>query len=57
MIHTSDWVEPPSSLPKVTTIHDLVPLVLPQFTPKIIVETHKERLKWVEKESKNNCSE
>ena len=52
MIHTSDWVEPPSSLPKVTTIHDLVPLVLPQFTPKIIVETHKERLKWVEKESK-----
>ena len=52
LIHTSDWVEPPSSLPKVTTIHDLVPLVLPQFTPKIIVETHKERLKWVEKESK-----
>lgn len=52
LIHTSDWSEPPSKIPKVTTIHDLVPLVLPKFTPKIIVETHKRRLEWVEKESK-----
>ncbi len=52
VIHTSDWSEPPSKIPKVTTIHDLVPLVLPMYTPKIIVETHKQRLKWVEKESK-----
>ena len=52
VIHTSDWAEPPSALPKITTIHDLVPLVLPKFTPKIIVETHKDRLKWVSKESR-----
>jgi glycosyltransferase involved in cell wall biosynthesis len=52
LIHTSDWSEPPSKVNKVTTIHDLVPLVLPKFTPKIIVETHKQRLNWVEKESR-----
>ncbi len=52
LIHTSDWTEPPSRINKITTIHDLVPIVLPRFTPKIIVETHKERFKWVEKESK-----
>ncbi len=52
LIHTSDWAEPPSKINKITTIHDLVPIVLPRFTPKIIVDTHKERLKWVQKESK-----
>lgn len=52
LIHTSDWAEPPSIFPKVTTIHDLVPLKFPKVTPKIIVETHKNRLKWVAKESK-----
>ena len=52
LVHTSDWSEPPSKINKITTIHDLVPLVLPKSTPKIIVETHKERLKWVEQESK-----
>jgi len=51
LIHTSDWAEPPSSSKKITTIHDLVPIVLPRFTPKIIVDTHKERLKWVQRES------
>ncbi len=52
LIHTSDWAEPPSNLPKVTTVHDLAPLILPKFTPKIIVETHRRRLKWVAKESR-----
>jgi glycosyltransferase involved in cell wall biosynthesis len=52
LIHTSDWAEPPSSLPKITTIHDLAPLLLPRFTPKVIVEAHKRRLKWVKEESK-----
>lgn len=51
VLHTSDWSEPPTNLPKVTTIHDLVPLVLPKYTPRIIVDTHRERLKWVKKES------
>lgn len=52
LIHTSDWAESPSTVSKVTTIHDLVPIVLPRFTPKIIVDTHRERLTWVQKESK-----
>ncbi|WKZ25961.1 MAG: glycosyltransferase family 1 protein [bacterium] len=52
LIHTSDWAEPPSSNIKITTIHDLVPIVLPKFTPKLVRETHRERLKWVQKESK-----
>ena len=52
LIHTSDWAEPPSIYPKVTTVHDLVPFRLPKITPKVIIETHKERLKWVIKESR-----
>jgi glycosyltransferase involved in cell wall biosynthesis len=52
VIHTSDWAEPPSRFNKVTTIHDLVALKFSKITPKVIVETHKERLKWVYKESK-----
>ena len=52
LIHTSDWTEPPSSFTKITTVHDLVPLKFPKITPKVIVETHKNKLKWVSKESK-----
>lgn len=52
LVHTSDWAEPPSKISKITTIHDLVALKFSKITPKIIVETHKERLKWVSKESK-----
>jgi len=52
LIHTSDWAEPPSKINKVTTIHDLVALKFSKLTPKIIVDTHRERLKWVYKESK-----
>lgn len=51
LVHTSDWAEPPSLFPKVTTIHDIIPLKFPRITPKIVVETHKQRLKWVLKES------
>lgn len=52
LIHTSDWAEPPSGINKVTTIHDLVALKFSKITPKIIVETHKARLKWMNRESK-----
>lgn len=52
VIHTSDWAEPPSKAFKVTTIHDLIPMKFPRLTPKIIVSTHTERLKWVARESK-----
>lgn len=52
VVHTSDWTEPPSNLNKVTTIHDLVALKFAKITPRVIVETHKQRLKWVHDESK-----
>jgi glycosyltransferase involved in cell wall biosynthesis len=52
LIHTSDWAEPPSAFPKVTTIHDLIPLKFSKITPQVIVSTHKDRLTWVAKESK-----
>ena len=52
VVHTSDWAEPPSKLNKVTTIHDLVALKFSKITPQVVVETHKARLKWVNKESK-----
>jgi len=51
VLHTSDWTEPPSKLPKVTTIHDLAPVLLPEFTHPKIVEVHKRRLFWVTRES------
>ena len=52
VVHTSDWAEPPSKMNKVTTIHDLVALKFSKITPQIVVDTHKQRLKWVSKESK-----
>lgn len=48
VVHTSDWSEPPSRLPKVTTVHDLISLLYP--TNKIH-GTHRRRLTWVSRES------
>jgi glycosyltransferase involved in cell wall biosynthesis len=52
LVHTSDWTEPPSKLPKVTTVHDLIPFKFPQTTTESIRNTHKKRLAWVMRESK-----
>lgn len=51
VFHTSDWIEPPANIPKVTTIHDLLVLKHPSFFPQEIVQTHKKKLAWVKKES------
>ena len=55
VLHTSDWTEPPSRAFKVTTIHDLAPILHPNLFPRDtirdIVQTHKLRLSWVKKES------
>ncbi len=51
LIHTSDWTEPPSALPKVTTVHDLIPFKFPHTSHQSIRNTHKKRLNWVIKES------
>lgn len=51
IIHTSDWAEPPSKIPKVTTVHDLVPFKYPQTTTTSVRAAHKKKLAWVARES------
>lgn len=51
VFHTSDWTEPPSKFPKVTTIHDFAPLKFASDTNPRIVSVHKRRLGLVKKES------
>jgi len=55
LIHTSDWLEPPSNFPKVTTVHDLIIYRHPESFQKRgghdIVLNQKRRLEWVKKES------
>ncbi len=51
VVHTSDWAEPPSKIPKVTTIHDLAPINYPGETHPKVVSAHKKRLKLVKAES------
>jgi glycosyltransferase involved in cell wall biosynthesis len=50
VFHSSDWSQPPSRAFKITTIHDLVPLLFPKETHPRIVAAHKARLYWVKKE-------
>ncbi len=51
LVHTSDWTEPPSKLPKITTVHDLIPFKYPQSTTSGIRNAHKKKLAWVIRES------
>lgn len=50
VFHSSDWIQPPTKVKKVTTFHDLVPLKYPQWSHPKIVAVHKRRLKLVERE-------
>jgi len=50
VLHSSDWIQPPTAAKKVTTIHDLVIYKYPKYSHPYIVETHKRRLYWVKKE-------
>jgi glycosyltransferase involved in cell wall biosynthesis len=50
VFHSSDWTQPPSRAFKVTTVHDLVPIKLPQETHPKIVKTHKARLGLIKEE-------
>jgi glycosyltransferase involved in cell wall biosynthesis len=51
ILHSSDWTQPVTSAIKVTTIHDLAPIKLPEYTHPKIVSVHTRRLKWVKKEA------
>ncbi len=45
VFHTSDWTQPPTLHAKtVTTIHDLVPLLFPQWSNPKIISAHKHKL-------------
>jgi len=47
LIHSSDWAEPPTRLPKVTTVHDLSFMIDPNYTHPKVRQVHKKRLYWV----------
>lgn len=50
IFHSSDWTQPPSKARKVTTYHDLVPIIHPEWShPKIVAVAHR-RLELVKKE-------
>ena len=55
VFHSSDWTETPSSAFKVTTIHDLGPILYPGLFPRDlvrdVVKTHKRKLSWVKEET------
>jgi glycosyltransferase involved in cell wall biosynthesis len=52
IFYTSDWVEPPTSkAKKITTLHDLSILTVPNTFDTKIVSVHKRKLKWVVRES------
>lgn len=52
IFYTSDWVEPPAlRARKITTIHDLSVLIVPETFDKRIVDVHTRKLEWVKKES------
>lgn len=50
VFHSSDWVQPSSKAKKVTTYHDVTPLIFPKWSHPKIVEVHKRRLGIVERE-------
>jgi glycosyltransferase involved in cell wall biosynthesis len=54
VFHSSDWTQPGSKAFKVTTIHDLSPLIFPETAAKDglrdVAKTHSSRFGWVKKE-------
>ena len=52
VFHSSDWTQPPTrNAKKVTTIHDLVPILYPKESHWNVVRAHTKRLEWVKKEA------
>jgi len=50
VFHSSDWTQPLVDAFRVTTIHDLSPIIFPKDTDPRVVSVHKRRLSWVKKE-------
>jgi len=52
--HTSDWTQPPTIKAKtVTTVHDLVPFLYPQWSNQKIILTHTRKMRLAQKEAKH----
>lgn len=49
--HSSDWIQPPTKAKKITTVHDLTPILFPHWSNPKIVDVHKRRLKIIESEA------
>lgn len=52
LVHTSDWAEPPSSVPKVTTVHDLYAYRFPKLMNRAVAEVHRRKISRVIQESR-----
>src|SRR3972149_10873822 len=52
VFHTSDWTQPPSDAPKVTTVHDLVPVKFPKLTHPRVASAHGKAFTWLKKEAR-----
>lgn len=50
LLHSSDWIQPPTGARKVTTIHDLVVMKYPETSHRAIIANQMRRLAWVKKE-------
>ena len=50
VFHSSDWAQPDSNAFKITTIHDLVPILFPKLSHPRLVSVHTRRLARVKSE-------
>lgn len=48
VLHTSDWTEPLTTSAKVTTVHDLSPILFPEVTPVSVKNVHERKLNLVQ---------
>jgi glycosyltransferase involved in cell wall biosynthesis len=51
IFHSSDWTEPPANCMKITTIHDMLVYKHPEYLNKRIINTQRQKLEWVKKET------
>lgn len=49
--HSSDWTQAPSRAKKVTTVHDLIPFLFPQYVHPRIRKAHESRWNYIVKEN------
>ena len=54
VFHTSDWTQPPTIKAKtLTTVHDLVPFLYPEWSNKKIIDAHTRKMQLAQKKAKH----